>query len=173
MERITIKGGDVSGGAGGGVLTEGRVFLGETRITGNRADFGAGAAALGSVSRLSLGRSSMRTTGRRRRRALPRRRRRQLARSTGSLIEGNRAPEGGGGIFFLPGDADLHFDSSTITAHQSLGSTSSDGGGLYTESLLAGPGVVAMGQVTIASNEAPTGEGSNIHAEVGLRSRTP
>ena len=104
LERITIKGGDVSGGAGGGVLTEGRVFLGETRITGNRADFGGGAAALGSVSRLSLVRSSMTDNRADAGGGL------YLVGADGnshgvqgSLIEGNRAPEGGGGIFFLPG----------------------------------------------------------------------
>ena len=53
-ERLTIKGGLVEDGSGGGVLAEGEFFLGKTRIVGNEARNGGGAAAVGGDGRLNV-----------------------------------------------------------------------------------------------------------------------
>ncbi len=169
-ERLTIKGGLVEDGSGGGVLAEGEFFLGKTRIVGNEARNGGGAAAVGGDGRLNVVESTVSGN------------RAELhgggvfvsgtnGDDTGifkSLVEGNRAPQGGG-VYHLPGAAGLNVGASTITANQSLGEPTANGGGLFVESLFAGSGSTKMGAVTIASNEAPSGAGSNIHDELATQ----
>jgi CSLREA domain-containing protein len=171
ISGITITDADGQGVVGGGVLTQGVLFIGRTKIVHNNAAFGGGVAGLGALARLTVSESTVADN---------------RAEATGggiylsgtdevtngvvrSLVESNRAPQGGGGIYFRPGDANLNVISSTITLNQSLGLPQSNGGGLYTETTASGPGIAKVEQATIASNEAPGGAGAQIHPEIAVQ----
>jgi hypothetical protein len=169
IERLTIRGGR-SVQRGGGVYTEGELFLGEVIVRDNRAQQGGGAAAFGEAARLQITNSTVRDN----RAGLWGGGASILAAGnvgSGTLqstISGNRAPQGAG-IFFLPGDVGLSLVTSTITGNVALppdpGPAVSTAGGLHVESTFSSTGTVKIGQTTIAANQAPPDQAANIHAE--------
>ena len=175
FEGVTLSGGNAGNDSGGGIRSMSNVTVFESVVRDNRAADGGGIAVEGSDGRLNLIVSTVRGN------------RAKLHGGGIEIVDGddnshgilsstiaaNRAPQGGG-IYALLGSEDFGLVTSTVTHNLSLGADPPGvlvgGGGLYFESTLSGPGIVKIGQSTIASNEgsglAPTSaRAANIYTE--------
>ena len=145
IEAVTIAGGGGSAiGAnaigGGGILNEGDLVLSDSVVRDNTV------ATSGGRTRLGGGIYSDST---------------KPVRIRDSVIAGNQATGGGGGVYVRDGDVDIV--GTTISGNQGGGSGSGNGGGIH----LAGSETMQIVDCTISDNQAHLGGG--VFASAPLR----